>query len=184
MKLVPTNQVTKENPFRTNNDGMFNASSLAMAYGKDVYGYTRSQKIKELVRNISLEYGMDPEIEFTDQGNIVRVISGGTAPGTWMHLDIFIKFLGWLDPKLERRFFRGVFAANEKQTEDPLQEKLARVEAEITTLKKKLARNSFYKDLMRMEKEAKQLQRDIEKGQKLLRKQISGSTKKAALLPQ
>lgn len=96
MELIPTTR-TIERLFCTNSDGLFNASSLAKKHNKDVYGYTRGQKTKDLVKSISLEYGLDPEQEFTEQGNIVRVISGGTAPGTWMHLDIFIKFLGWLD---------------------------------------------------------------------------------------
>lgn len=179
MELIPTR--TKENLFRTNDDGLFNASSLAKEYGKDVYGYTRSQKVKDLVRDISQEYDQDPELEFTDQGNIVRVISGGTTPGTWMHLDIFIKFLGWLDPKLERDFLKTAFAANKKQHEDPLQLKLAEVESEITTLKKKLSRNPHYKELVRKEKESKQLQKEIEKGQKSGRKQFIERAKKAFL---
>lgn len=179
MELIPTTPGTKENLFRTNDDGLFNASSLAKEYGKDVYGYTRGQKAKDLVRDISQEYALDPELEFTDQGNIVRVISGGTAPGTWMHLDIFIKFLGWLDPKLERDFLKSAFAANKKQHEDPLQLKLAEVESEITTLKKKLSRNPHYKELVRKEKEVKQLQKEIEKGHKSFRKQVSEIAKKA-----
>lgn len=180
--LLPTTQGTKESMFRTNDDGLFNASSLAKEYGKDVYGYTRSQKIKEIVRDISQEYGADPELEFSDKGNIVRVISGGTAPGTWMHLDIFIKFLGWLDPKLERDFLKNAFAANKKQEQDPLQIQLANVESEITTLKKKLSRNPIYKELVLKEKEAIQLQKEIEKGQKTIRKHISKDMKKKVLL--
>lgn len=98
------------------------------------------------------------------------MISGGTAPGTWMHLDIFLKFLGWLDPKLERNFLKGFLTANRKQDEDPLQSKLAITEKEITILKKKLARNPLYKDLIRKEKEAKQLQKAIDKQGKAWRK--------------
>lgn len=179
MELIPTTPGTKESLFRTNDDGLFNASSLAKEYGKDVYGYTRGQKAKDLVKDISQEYGLDPELEFTDRGNIVRVISGGTAPGTWMHLDIFIKFLGWLDPKLERDFLKSAFAANKKQQEDPLQLKLAKVESEITSLKKKLSRNPLYKDLVRKEKEVMQLQKEIEKGHKSFRKQVTEIAKKA-----
>lgn len=181
MKLIPTTSGIKENLFRTNDDGLFNASSLAKEYGKDVYGYTRSQKIKDLVKDISQDYGLDPELEFSDKGNIVRVISGGTAPGTWMHLDIFIKFLGWLDPKLERDFLKSAFAANKKQEADPLQVKLAEVESEITTLKKKLSRNPLYKELVRKEKEVKQLQREIDKRYKSMRKRIADFAKKAVL---
>lgn len=172
---------TKENLFRSNSDGLFNASSLAKEYGKDVYGYTRSQKIKDLVKDISRDYGLDPALEFSDKGSIVRVISGRTAPGTWMHLDIFLKFLGWLDPKLERDFLKSAFAANKKQHEDPLQLKLAKVESEITSLKKKLSRNPYYKELVRKEKEVKQLRREIEKGHKSFRKQVSEMVKKAVL---
>ena len=179
MKLIPTTIRINQNLFRTNDDGMFNASSLAKEYGKDVYGYTRSQKVKDFVLGLCLEYDQDPKQEFTDQGNIVRVISGGTAPGTWMHLDIFIKFLGWLDPKLERDFLKTAFAANNKQHEDPLQLKLAKVEADITTLKKRLSRNPLYKDLVRKEKESKQLQKEIEKGHKSFRKQVTEITRKA-----
>lgn len=168
--------------FRTNTEGLFNASSVAREYGKDVYGYTRSQKVKDLVKDISQEYDLDPELEFTDKGNIVRVISGGTAPGTWMHLDIFIKFLGWLDPKLERDFLKGALAANRNQDEDPLQVKLAKVETDITTLKRKLSRNPLYKELIRKEKEVKRLQREIEKENKSKRKQLTEATKKPVLL--
>ena len=179
MELIPTTLGTKESLFRTNDDGLFNASSLAKEYGKDVYGYTRGQKAKDLVKDISQEYGLNPEFEFTDQGNIVRVISGGTAPGTWMHLDIFIKFLGWLDPKLERDFLKGAIAANKKQHEDPLQLKLAKVESEITTLKKKLSRNPLYKDLVRKEKESRLLQKEIEKEHKSMRKQFADIARRA-----
>ena len=181
MELITTKQNTAGNLFRANSDGLFNASSLAKEYGKEVYGYTRGQKIKDLVKDISLDYGLDPELEFTEKGNIVRVISGGTAPGTWMHLDVFIKFLGWLDSKLERDFFKSAFAANKKQYADPLQEKLAILETEITSLKKKLARNSFYKELQQKEKEAKLLQSKIEKGHKSMRKRIVEQSKKAVL---
>lgn len=181
MEILPITPKTKENMFRTNDDGLFNASSLAKEYGKDVYGYTRGQKIKDLVKEISRDYQLDPELEFTDKGNIVRVISGGTAPGTWMHLDIFIKFLGWLDPKLERDFLKSAFAANKKQQEDPLQLQLAKVESEITTLKKKLSRNPLYRDLVRKEKEAKQLQKEIEKGYKSFRKQVTEIAQKAVV---
>lgn len=180
MKLITITPETKDSLFRTNADGLFNASSLAKEYNKDVYGYTRSQKTKDLIRAISLEYGLDPELEFTDKGNIVRVISGGTAPGTWMHLDIFIKFLGWLDPKLERDFLKSAFAAKTTQYEDPLQLQLARIESEITTLKKKLSRNPTYKSLVKKEKEAKQIQKEIEKGNKSFRKQVTEITRKTA----
>lgn len=177
MELVPTTPGTKENIFRANDDGLFNASSLAKEYKKDVYGYIRSQKVKDFVLGVSVEYGLPPELEFTDKGNIVRIISGGTAPGTWMHLDIFIKFLGWLDPKLERDFLKGAFAANRKP-DDPLQRQLAETEAGIKTLKKKLARNPFYKDLLRKEKEAAALQREIDKGQKSWRQNMLKEVKK------
>jgi hypothetical protein len=130
MELIPITPGTKENPFRTNSDGLFNASSLAREYGKDVYGYIRGQKVKDFVTGVSLEYGLDPEQEFTGKGNLVRIISGGTAPGTWMHLDVFIEFLGWLDPKLKRDFLKSAFAANRKQ-DDPLQRRLAETEAGI-----------------------------------------------------
>lgn len=179
MKLATTTQGIKEILFRSNSDGLFNASSLAKEYGKDAYGYTRSQKIKDLVKDISLEYELDPELEFTDQGNIVRVISGGTNPGTWMHLDIFIKFLGWLDPKLERDFLKSAFAAKTTQHEDPLQLQLAKIESEITTLKKKLSRNPIYKSLINKEKKAKQIRKNIEKVNKSFRKQVSEITRKA-----
>lgn len=181
MELTLTAPGTKERFFRTNDSGLFNASSLAKEYGKDVYGYTRSPKIKELVKDISREYDQDPELEFTDQGNIVQVISGGTAPGTWMHLDIFIKFLGWLDPKLERDFLKSAFAANKKQDQDPLQLKLANLESDITNLKKKLSRNPHYKELVQKEREVKQLQREIEKGQKTTRKSFIDAARKAVL---
>lgn len=177
MELVPI-PGTKENLFRTNGEGLFNASSLAREYGKEVYGYIRSQKVKDFVMGVSLEYGLDPEQEFTDKGGIVRIISGGTAPGTWMHLDVFIKFLGWLDPKLERDFLKNAFAANRKQ-EDPLQRQLAETEAGIKTLRKKLSRNPLYKDLLRKEKEAQQLQREIDKGQKSWRQNMLKEVKKA-----
>lgn len=169
---------TKENIFRTNDDGLFNASSLAKEYGKDVYGYLRGQKVRDFVLGVSIEYDLDPELEFTDKGNIVRVISGGIAPGTWMHLDIFIKFLGWLDPKLERDFLKNAFAANRKQ-DDPLQRKLAETEAGIKTLRKKLSRNPLYKELLRKEKEAQQLQREIDKGQKSWRQNMLKEVRKA-----
>ncbi|MDR1716522.1 MAG: KilA-N domain-containing protein [Prevotella sp.] len=171
---------TKDNPFRTNDDGLFNASSLAKEYGKDVYGYIRSQKVKDFVLGVSLEYGHDPQQEFTDKGNLVRIISGGTAPGTWMHLDIFIKFLGWLDPKLERDFLKSAFAANRKP-DDPLQRRLAETEARIKTLRKKLSRNPLYKELLRKEKEAMQLQKEIDKGQKSWRKQLAINSKQLAV---
>lgn len=173
MELLPINARPKESLFRANDDGLFNASSLAKEYGKDVYGYTRTQKVKDMVKDISLEYGLDPAQEFTDKGNIVRVISGGTTPGTWMHLDVFIKFLGWLNPKLERDFIKGAIETNKAASIDPHQEQLAKVEAEITTLKKKLSRNPFYKDLIRKKKEAKQIRKEIEKEQKNKRKTIS-----------
>ncbi|SBV98485.1 KilA-N domain-containing protein [uncultured Dysgonomonas sp.] len=169
---------TKENIFRTNDNGLFNASSLAKEYGKDVYGYLRGQKVKDFVFGVSIEYDLDPELEFTDKGNIVRVISGGTAPGTWMHLDIFIKFLGWLDPKLERDFLKNAFAANRKQ-DDPLQRQLAKTEAGIKTLRKKLSRNPLYKELLRKEKEAQQLQKEIDKGQKSCRQNMLKEVRKA-----
>lgn len=169
--LVPVGQETDSRLFRTNNDGLFNASSLAKGYGKDVYGYIRSQKVKDFVLGVSVEYGLDPDQEFTDKGNIVRVISGGTAPGTWMHLDIFIKFLGWLDPKLERDFLKSALAANRKQ-DDPLQRQLAETEAGIKTLRKKLSRNPLYRELLRKEKEALQLHKEIDKGQKSWRQNM------------
>lgn len=181
MKLTTMTPETKDSLFRTNADGLFNASSLAKEYNKDVYGYTRSQKTKDLIIAISLEYGLDPELEFTDKGNIVRVISGGTTPGTWMHLDIFIKFLGWLNPKLERDFLKSAFASKTTQYEDPLQLQLARIESEITTLKKKLSRNPIYKSLVKKEKEAKQLQKTIEKGNKTTRKSFIEAAGKAVL---
>lgn len=173
MELVPVTTKTNTPAFPANDDGMFNASSLAKEYGKDVYGYTRSQKVKDLVKDISKEYELNPQLEFTDKGHIVRVISGGTAPGTWMHLDIFIKFLGWLDPKLERDFLKGALVSNTKPAQDTLQEKLARLEADFTTLKRKLSRNAIYRELMRTEKEIKQLRADIERRDKILRKEIS-----------
>lgn len=181
MELIPPNTGITESVFKTNDNGMFNASSLAKQHGKDVYGYTRGQKVKDLVKEISIEYGYDPEQEFTDKGNIVRVISGGTAPGTWMHLDIFLKFLGWLDPKLERDFFKGFLTTNRQQDEDPLQSKLAITEAEITALKKKLARNPLYKNLIQKEKEAKQLQKEIDRQNKSMRKHLSETAKKVLL---
>jgi hypothetical protein len=138
--------------------------------------------VKDFVLGVSVEYGLDPEQEFTDKGNLVRIISGGTAPGTWMHLDIFIKFLGWLDPKLERDFLKGAFAANKKQ-DDPLQRRLAETEAGIRTLRKKLARNPLYKDLLRKEKEALQLQKEIDKGQKSWRQNMLKEVKKALNKP-
>ncbi|MDR1718023.1 MAG: KilA-N domain-containing protein [Prevotella sp.] len=162
---------TKDNPFRTNDDGLFNASVLAREYKKDVYGYIRSQKVRDFVLGVSLEYGYDPELEFTDKGNIVRIISGGTAPGTWMHLDIFIEFLGWLDQNLKRGFLKSAFAANRKQ-DDPLQRRLAETEARIKTLRKKLSRNPLYKELLRKEKEATALQKEIDKGQRSWRKNL------------
>ncbi|MFC4673475.1 KilA-N domain-containing protein [Dysgonomonas termitidis] len=176
--LVPVEQETNSRQFRPNPDSLFNASSLAKEYKKDVYGYIRSQKVKDFVLGVSVEYGLDPELEFTDKGNIVRIISGGTAPGTWMHLDIFIKFLGWLDPKLERDFLKNAFAANRKQ-EDPLQRQLAEMEAGIKTLRKKLSRNPLYKDLLREEKEAAALQKEIDKGQKSWRQNMLKEVKKA-----
>jgi len=181
MELVTTKQNTSGIQFRTNNDGLFNASSLAKEHGKDVYGYIRGQKVKDFVMGLCVEYNQDPELEFTDKGNIVRVITGGTAPGTWMHLDIFIKFLGWLNPKLERDFIKGALTANKKPDEDPLQLKLAKVESEITTLKKKLSRNPLYKDLVRKEKEVLQLQKAIDKGHKSFRKQVSEIARKAGI---
>ncbi|MBF0649139.1 KilA-N domain-containing protein [Dysgonomonas sp. GY75] len=168
---------TNETLFHTNGDGLFNASSLAREYGKDVYGYTRSQKVRDFIMGVCLEYGLDPDQEFTEKGNLVRVISGGTSPGTWMHLDIFIKFLDWLDPKLGREFLKSAFAARGKQ-DDPLQQQLAQLEAEITSLKKKLSRNPLYRDLLKKEKEAVQLQKEIDKGNKCLRKRIAGEIKK------
>jgi len=176
MEVLPTTQNKSENRFLTNDDGLFNASSLAKEYGKEVYGYIRSQKIKDFVREISREYKYDPELEFTEKGNIVRVIAGGTAPGTWMHLDIFIKFLGWLNPKLERDFLKIAFAANNKSDADSLQEELAQIEAGITRLKKKLSRNPLYKDLVRKQKAALQLQREIDKQGKNWRKKLSVKT--------
>ena len=169
---------TNETLFRTNGDGLFNASSLAREYGKDVYSYTRSQKVRDFIMGVCLEYGLDPDREFTEKGNLVRVISGGTAPGTWMHLDIFIKFLDWLDAKLGREFLKSAFAARNKPDDDPLQQQLAQLEAEITSLRKKLSRNPLYKDLQRKEKEAKQLQQEIDKGNKCIRKRIAGEIKK------
>jgi hypothetical protein len=185
MVLMPSIRETKDNLFRTNDDGLFNASSLAKEYGKDVYGYIRGQKVRDFVTGISLEYGLDPNREFSDRGSIVRVISGGTSPGTWMHLDIFIKFLGWLDPKLERDFLKSAFAANRKPDEDPLQKKLAGIEAEIAALKRKLARNPVYRELMQKEKGARLLRLEIEKGQKSMRKRMIEKLKDAQLtLPQ
>lgn len=174
MELTPE---AKGTLFRPNEFGLFNASVLAKLYGKEAYGYLRSQKIKDLIKNISQEYGQDPESEFTDQGSIVRVISGGTTPGTWMHLDIFIKFLGWLDPKLERDFLKSAFAANKGSGVDPHQEQLAMLEADITTLKKKLSRNPIYKQLIRKEKETKRLQKEIAKNQKAIRVNLLNSSK-------
>lgn len=172
MELVTTPGV-KNTLFLCDDQGLFNASSIAKEYGKEVYGYTRSQKIKDLVKNISLEYNLNPDLEFTDQGNIVRVITGGIAPGTWMHLDIFIKFLGWLDPKLERDFLKSAFNATKQQDIDPLQIRLASLESEITSLKRKLSRNPIYKDLVRKKREVKLLQKEMDKNLKLQRKQIT-----------
>lgn len=179
--LEPTKERKLKIMFRTNDDGLFNASSLAKEYGKDVYGYTRGQKTKDLVIDISKEYNHDPKLEFTDQGNIVRVISGGTTPGTWMHLDIFIKFLGWLDPKLERFFLKGAIKANQKLDIDPLQKELAEAELKATSLRRKLSRNKFYKDLQQTEKDINRLKREIEKADKSKRKNITDEAKKATL---
>jgi hypothetical protein len=174
---VSVKQEMNSRLFRTNGDGLFNASSLAKEYKKDAYGYLRSQKTKDFVMDVSLEYGLNPEQEFTEKGNIVRVISGGSAPGTWLHLDIFIKFLGWLDPKLERDFLKSAFAANRKQ-DDPLQRQLAETEAGIKTLRKKLSRNPLYKELLRKEKEAAATQKEIDKGQKSWRQNMLKEVKK------
>lgn len=172
----------RKNILQTNDDGLFNASSIAKEYKKDVYGYTRGQKVKELINAIALEYGHEPDREFTERGNIVRVISGGTAPGTWMHLDIFIKFLGWLDPKLERDFLKNAITANQKTSIDPLQEELAQLEANATALRRKLSRVPFYKQLQQVEKDINRVKREIEKESKAKRKQLSAGIKKEPLL--
>jgi hypothetical protein len=174
ISLLPGAKIN-ETLFRTNGDGLFNASSLAREYGKDVYSYTRSQKVRDFIMGVCLEYGLDTDREFTEKGNLVRVISGGTAPGTWMHLDIFIRFLDWLDPKLGREFLKSAFAARNKPDDDPLQQQLAQLEAEITSLRKKLSRNSLYKDLQRKEKEASLLQKEIDKGNKCMRKRMKNN---------
>lgn len=169
--------------FKTNDDGMFNASSLAKEYGKDVYGYTRSQKSRDLIKQIAVEYGHAPEKELSDQGNVVRVITGGLTPGTWMHLDIFIEFLGWLDSKLKRDFMRVFASVNQKQEVDPLQAQLATLESQATSLRRKLARDPNYKELLQVEKSIKRLHRDIDRESKAKRKDIAqGAIKQVVLI--
>lgn len=177
--ILPTQQ---KNIFQHNEDGLFKASTLAREYGKDVYGYTRGQKVKELVKELAQEHNLDPEHEFSEIGNIVRITTEGLNPGTWMHFDLFIKFLGWLDTKLEREFMKTILAVQNKPGIDPLQEELARVEAEATSFRRKLAHVPFYKDLQKAEKRIKQLNREIEKESKTKRKDIVEGINKDVLL--
>lgn len=177
--VLPAQQ---KNIFQQNEDGLFKASTLAREYGKDVYGYTRGQKVKDLVKELAEEYNLEPKHEFSDKGNIVRVITEGLNPGTWMHFDIFIKFLGWLDTKLEREFMKTILSSQNKPKVDPLQKQLAKLETQATSLRRKLARDPNYKELLKTEKEIKRVNREIDREAKSKRKDITGGLKKDILL--
>lgn len=77
-----------------NGDVLVNATQLAKPYGKRPNDYLSLPSTNQLIKAITRKYG-------SDENQLVRTITGGTHPGTWMHRLIVLDFCQWLDIDLK-----------------------------------------------------------------------------------
>jgi phage antirepressor YoqD-like protein len=76
--------------FRNHNGVVYvNATEMSKPFGKLPKDYLKSQQANELLEAISKRTNLL-------LGDIVKVVKGGNASGTWMHEDIAIDFAQWL----------------------------------------------------------------------------------------
>lgn len=87
-----------------------NATQMAKPFSKLPKDYLARQETKELVCAILAERGIPllPEsVDFREAPatDIVRVVHGGSNPGTWMHKDLALDFARWLAPEVPGETF-------------------------------------------------------------------------------
>lgn len=104
-------------------DLMINATKIAQQFGKRPVDYLRLPSTNELINAIVRK-------SHIDENQLVRIVRGGTNPGTWLHEDIAIDFAQWLsidfrlwvNDRIKELFRFGLTATEEmllKATTDP-----------------------------------------------------------------
>jgi phage antirepressor YoqD-like protein len=74
-------------------DVMVNLTQMAKPFGKDPYGFLRTEQTKLFIEALSEKV--------TPQICVVNVQNGGQNPGTWAHQKLALKFAAWLNPRFE-----------------------------------------------------------------------------------
>ncbi|WP_308421320.1 KilA-N domain-containing protein [Halopseudomonas oceani] len=94
-RQADTNIITREynnNVFHFREDGYFNMTKAAEAFGKDLSNFMRSPDALEYIEALS------QTVDSTDCP-VVQAFRGGRTPGTWGHPKLAVFFARWLDVK-------------------------------------------------------------------------------------
>lgn len=82
------NKVTFKNE---NGVAYVNATQMAKSFGKRPVDYLQNQNTEGFLTELS-------KVRNSTLADLVKVIKGGNAAGTWMHEDVAIEFSRWLSP--------------------------------------------------------------------------------------
>lgn len=80
---------------------MINATEMGKAFGKLPKDFLRSEQTQSFIDAISRK-------ENCPNGNVVKVVQGGSNQGTWMHRKLALKFAAWLNPDFELWVFEVI----------------------------------------------------------------------------
>lgn len=150
-------QVVEFEPHRS--DVMVNATQMAKVFDKDVYQFLRTDNTENFVKAFCQTADLRFENEFLPDGKLVRVVKGGSNPGTWMDRRVALKFASWLDPFFEVWVYKVIdellFGEIKVLHESIVTS--AKTRARIDELKKELNEDERYLELAKLEIEDKRL---------------------------
>ena len=119
---------------------MINATEMAKAFNKDVFGFMRLDSTKEYINAYCQTADLRSENEFTPNWKLIKVINGGRNNGTWMERSVALKFSAWLNPLFEVWVYKtidqllfGEFVAMKEKLKEAAGRK-----ARIDTIRKEL----------------------------------------------
>lgn len=154
--------------FEMNSDEnvMINATDMAKAFNKDVFGFLRLDSTKEYINAYCQTADLRSENEFTPNGKLIKVVNGGRNNGTWMERSVALKFAAWLNPFFEVWVYKmidqilfGEFVALKNKLKEAASRK-ARIETIRKELENDPSTDQRIKELFLLEetekKEAKQ----------------------------
>lgn len=147
------------------NSVMVNATQMAKLFpNKRMNDFISNENTKEFIKAYSQSGNSRYEIEFTEEGKLVKIVKGHSSiNGTWMDRVVALKFAAWLNPEFELWVYQTIesllfnkynrFIEAYQQTET--------IKAEIKVLQVILRNNPDYIRLKELQKKQSRISKAL-----------------------